>query len=312
MLDVEEYSVSSAKVYLIDRSIEGSHGIIASYLVVGSRGEAAVIDPGPSRGHESLADTIFHLLGDKGRLKYILLTHIHLDHGGGAGDLLEYFPNASIYVHPRGAPHLIDPSKLWKASLEILGDTARLYGEPKPVDKGSLHIPRDEESISLDGAAITVLYTPGHASHHMSYILGDTVFAGDSAGTFQCSTLYPTTPFPFKLVDAISSIERMQSLKPRRIAYAHFGIHEPASELLSLYRQLLLDLAELIWRLMREGVGVEELASHVDMATGMVSGYKECMRSRGAEYIADQIEQSLQGIYRFLERFGPQHRGVAR
>jgi glyoxylase-like metal-dependent hydrolase (beta-lactamase superfamily II) len=307
---IEEYKVSGSKVYLIDRSLSGSRMVLASYLVVAPSGEALLIDPGPSREYERLLEAVEELLGSLSRLKAVLLTHIHLDHGGSAGHLVETLGDIRVYVHPRGAPHLADPSKLWESSLEILGETALLYGQPKPIPPERLVTPGDGKPIRLGSEAVTVIYTPGHASHHMSYMLGDLIFTGDSAGTLQCSTLFPTTPFPFKLVDAISSLDKMRGLKPRRLAYAHFGIHEPASELLSLYRQLLIDLAEIVWRAMQEGVDMDEIPSYVDRASGIVSRYKECMRSLGAGYVENHILQSIEGIARFLQRFGPQHRGV--
>ncbi|MDK2383780.1 MAG: MBL fold metallo-hydrolase, partial [Candidatus Korarchaeota archaeon] len=307
-----EHRVHDVKVYVVDRSLPGSRGVIASYLMVSPEGEAVLVDPGPRRGYEGLVDAVRSLIGDPERLKAVLLTHIHLDHAGAAGDLAASIRDLRIYVHPRGAPHLADPSRLWESSLEILGETARLYGRPRPIPPDRIIVPRDGEALELSGISISVLYTPGHASHHISYLVGDMLFAGDSAGTFQCGSLFPTTPFPFKLVEAVSSIDRMRDARPRRIAYTHYGVHEPATELLGLYRQLLLDLAELVWSLMQSGVEAELIAARVDEATGMVSRYRECMDALGAYYVRDHIEQSLQGMRRFLERFGPQHRGVQR
>ena len=183
-----------------------------------------LVDPGP-RG------TIPHLLAELARLgvarvDHVLLTHIHLDHGGGAAEILEAFPEATLYCHPKGAKHLFEPAALWEGSLKVLGDDARMYGEPGPVDPARM---TDAEALARRG--IEVVFTPGHAVHHVSFRYGATFFAGEAFGTrspLPSGGLYlrPATPARFFLDQALASIDGVLKMprEPERTAFAHYGL----------------------------------------------------------------------------------------
>jgi glyoxylase-like metal-dependent hydrolase (beta-lactamase superfamily II) len=185
-----------------------------------------LIDPGPS----SCLPTLLDALGGE-RPRALLLTHIHLDHAGASGSLVERWPSLEVYVHERGAPHLIDPSRVLRSATRLYGsEMQRLWGEVLPVPERNLRVLYGGERV-LDGA-FEVAYTPGHASHHVSYMHDRTAFVGDTGGVriSAASLTLPPTPPPDIDVEAWhESIERIAAWRPRRLAITHFGSYEDVS-----------------------------------------------------------------------------------
>src|ERR1700733_12015313 len=154
----------------VDLEFLGQRGIIATAVLQGRDG-VALIDPGPSTTGPTLAR---HLAASGIRLpdiRAILLTHIHLDHAGGTGTLLASCPEATVYVHERGAPHVVDPSKLLASATRLYGaDMERLWGEVRPVPATRVQTIGESAALSIVGHAVDVVWTPGHAWHHVSYL----------------------------------------------------------------------------------------------------------------------------------------------
>jgi glyoxylase-like metal-dependent hydrolase (beta-lactamase superfamily II) len=179
-----------------------------------------LIDCGPA----SRVDTLLEELGDA-RPRVLALTHIHLDHAGAAGTLVERWPDLEVWVHERGAPHLLDPTKLLASATRLYGDDMdRLWGEVLPVPQANLRVLRGGET--LDG--LEVAYTPGHASHHVSYWHPQTrtAFVGDVAGVRAAGSHYvlaPTPPPDIDLERWHDSIARLREWQPRALAITHFG-----------------------------------------------------------------------------------------
>ena len=223
----------------LDQKIEGFRDFIGAWLY---RDEVTtfLVDPGPIYSIDILKKTLENMGINK--LDYILLTHIHIDHAGGAGSLLKHFPGVKIVCHPKGIKHMIDPAKLWKGSLKVLGDIAKAYGEIVPVPQDSIIF---QETIKIGQDTIEVIETPGHAVHHLSYIFKGYLFAGEVAGVYQPipHKIYtrPATPPKFKLETCLASLERVMVRKPEIICYGHYGLNKEASKaLISARRQLLL------------------------------------------------------------------------
>jgi glyoxylase-like metal-dependent hydrolase (beta-lactamase superfamily II) len=180
-----------------------------------------LIDPGPS----SCLPVLLEQLGDQ-RPKVLLLTHIHLDHAGATGSLVARWPDLEVYVHERGAPHMIDPSRLVESATRLYGDDMdTLWGEMLAVPERNLTILTGGERLL--GGEYEVAYTPGHASHHVSFLHDGTAFAGDTAGvriTEQTMTVPPTPPPDIDVEAWHESIARIAAWKPERVAITHFGI----------------------------------------------------------------------------------------
>jgi glyoxylase-like metal-dependent hydrolase (beta-lactamase superfamily II) len=183
-----------------------------------------LIDPGPS----SCLPTLLAALGDD-RPSALLLTHIHFDHAGVAGSLVERWPDLKVYVHERGAKHMGDPSRLYESARRLYGDDMeRLWGEMRPVPEANLEVLTGGETIQ-DGR-YQVQYTPGHASHHVSYLYDDgTAFVGDVGGvriTPESMTIPPTPPPDIDVEAWHDSIALVRGWRPRRLAMTHFGSSE--------------------------------------------------------------------------------------
>lgn len=213
----------------------GFRRFISSW-VVQRNGVTLLVDPGP-------LSTIPHLLGelrrhDIGQIDHVLLTHIHIDHAGGTGALLAEFPEARVLCHPDGIRHLVSPDKLWEGSRKVLGTLAEIYGEIVPVPEDRIGFCRE-----IPAANVTVHETPGHAPHHLSFLIGDLLFAGEVAGV-RCDLaegifMRPATPPRFNLDIALSSLDRVTALAPRRMAFAHYGLVDDAEKYLRIARQQL-------------------------------------------------------------------------
>jgi glyoxylase-like metal-dependent hydrolase (beta-lactamase superfamily II) len=189
----------SSHLYLIDleQKIRGFRNFICSWLIKGESG-TILVDPGPLSTIDVLLKALEKL--EVKSVDVVLLTHIHIDHAGGAGRIVEKYPMARVICHPKGIKHLINPDKLWQGSLKVLGDIAAAYGEIIPVPEENIGY---EEELETPEGAIHVYETPGHALHHLCYRFKDLFFAGEVAGVgFKVATgLYarPATPPVFKL-----------------------------------------------------------------------------------------------------------------
>jgi glyoxylase-like metal-dependent hydrolase (beta-lactamase superfamily II) len=202
--------------------------------------EGVLIDPGPT----SCLDTLLGALEQPPRA--LLLTHIHLDHAGATGSLVERWPELEVYVHERGVAHMVDPSKLVKSASRLYGeDMDRLWGGMMPVPERNIRPLQGGERL-LDGA-FDVVYTPGHASHHVSYRNGKTAFVGDVAGvriTPATMTIAPTPPPDIDVEAWHDSIERIRAWSPERLAMTHFGVSDDVEAQLSELERSLDEYAE--------------------------------------------------------------------
>jgi glyoxylase-like metal-dependent hydrolase (beta-lactamase superfamily II) len=210
--------MGGAQPRTIDVRQLGRERLIGCFLV----GDV-LIDCGPS----SCAHTLIEALGDTAP-RVLALTHIHLDHAGAAGTLVAHWPDLEVWVHERGAPHLVDPSKLLASATRLYGDDMqRLWGEVLPVPQDNLRVLRGGED--LDG--LQVAYTPGHASHHISYWhpQSSTAFVGDVAGVRVAPSRYVLAPTPPPDIDLElwhESIGLVRAWHPARLAITHFDCFE--------------------------------------------------------------------------------------
>ncbi len=207
---------------VIDLMHLGRERVIGAWEV-----DDVLIDPGPS----SCLPVLLEALGDS-RPRALLLTHIHLDHAGAAGSLVQRWPDLEVYVHERGARHMVDPAKLIESATRLYGDDMdTLWGEMLPVPESNLTVLSGGER--LFGGAYEVAYTPGHASHHVSYRHGSTAFVGDVGGvriTEETITVPPTPPPDIDVEAWHESLAVIAAWKPERLAVTHFGSSERVPE----------------------------------------------------------------------------------
>lgn len=199
-----------------------------------------LVDCGPTSSIDSLVFGLSEIGVERSNLNYILLTHIHMDHAGGVGHLLQHFPRASVVCHPRGVKHLINPQKLWEGSKKVLGNVAEWYGKIKPVPKDRFY--RKEK---LANGKIKIIETLGHAAHHQSYLFNSYFFAGEVAGIHRkiLDEFYirPATPPVFNYESWKLSIEKLLSknLREYKICYPHYGFRENANKMIKLAKKQL-------------------------------------------------------------------------
>jgi len=214
----------------IDLDFLGKPGIIATGVLHGKSG-VALIDPGPSTTLETLTRKLDSKGMSFGDVRAILLTHIHLDHAGATGTLMDRCPDARVYVHAKGAPHLSDPSGLLASASRLYGaDMQRLWGEVRAVPASRLQVLNDRDSLDVVGHAVESAYTPGHASHHVSYFFPSARLAcvGDTAGVARQTgriVIPPTPPPDIDLEAWRASTDRILAWDPQLLFLTHFGPH---------------------------------------------------------------------------------------
>lgn len=234
-------------IYAFDARYERD-GVVSLYVVLDGE-RAAIVDTANNRALPYAVDALNELGVPRENVDYILLTHVHLDHAGGAGLFMREFENAKLVVHPRGARHMIDPAKLFASVQEVYGaeEAARMYGELLPVPESRVLTPSDGEVIRLGGRTIVCLDTPGHAKHHIAYLdrAADAVFAGDAFGVTHAGLyvnegqgIIPTTsPVQFDAEAMRRSIDRIVALAPAAVYLTHFGaIRDVARTAADLHR----------------------------------------------------------------------------
>jgi glyoxylase-like metal-dependent hydrolase (beta-lactamase superfamily II) len=219
--------MANTRVITIDLNFQNKTQAIASYLI--RQNDAAVlIESGPGSTLSALEAGLAKEGLSPRDITHVLLTHIHLDHAGAAGWFSKQ--GAQIFVHPNGAPHLLNPEKLIASATRIYGDRmGTLWGEFLPVEQNQLTVPNDAEEIAIGNLRFTAINTPGHAEHHYSYLFEDMCFSGDVGGVRIPGFPYLRAPMPppeLHFGRWRESISRLRSLKFSRIAPTHFGIFD--------------------------------------------------------------------------------------
>lgn len=214
-------------VLQLDTGHLGNPGTIAVFVLPLPTGGFAMIESGPGSTLAAVEAGLRNAGLDVADLRYLLLTHIHLDHAAAAGALVAR-SNAKVIVHERGAPHVIDPSRLMASALRVYGDALEpLWGHMEPVPQANVTAVGGGESLDVGGVRVRVIYTPGHAAHHVSYLLDDgSMFTGDSAGVKLggADLLRPALPPPDLDLEAWQeSVSRMLAAGPERLILTHFG-----------------------------------------------------------------------------------------
>jgi glyoxylase-like metal-dependent hydrolase (beta-lactamase superfamily II) len=292
---------------IIDLQFQGVPKVIAAYLLETSDG-LALIETGPVSTIDALEAGVERLGRDLAEIRHLLVTHIHLDHAGAAGLLMERNPQARLYVHEVGAPHAIDPTNLVRSATRIYGDRMdTLWGAIIPVPAERVVAVADGETIELGNRPLTVLYTPGHASHHVAFhdARHDLVFTGDVAGIRippSPDVLPPTPPPDIDIALWHASVQTLRELAPGRMLLTHFGVVNDVQEHLDLLDRRLDEWVGLIESLAAEGferdVMVERLIAHVE---GQMSadGASEVARQTA---LATPYGMAVDGLLRYLRK----------
>jgi glyoxylase-like metal-dependent hydrolase (beta-lactamase superfamily II) len=290
-------------ISFIDLQFQGTPRVIATAVLSGPGG-VALVDPGPSSALGALEAGLGRAGISMPDVTALLITHIHLDHAGAVGTLLLENPKLKVYVHAKGAPHLIDPAKLLASATLLYGDAMdRLWGEVLPVPEHALVVLHGGERLEAAGHSLDVAYTPGHASHHVSFLARDAriAFVGDTAGVKVVpdgEVLPPTPPPDIDLEAWHDSLARIEQWSPDTLFLTHFGPSSPPGAHLSELRGGLRMVSRLARAsLAREATDQEREAWFVD----------QCRRE-----LRQRVSDDEARVYEVAGRFDLNWRGLAR
>jgi glyoxylase-like metal-dependent hydrolase (beta-lactamase superfamily II) len=227
--------------WLLDLQFRGEPGLIASYLIPQEDGYS-VIETGPTTCHRQLLASLAAAGVEPAEVRRVFVTHIHLDHAGGAGSLVEALPHATYFVHELGLRHLLAPERLIESARRAWGPMAdELWGPVAAIPPARAVALRGGERFDVAGGQLEVIATPGHAKHHLSFYDSGArgLFTGDSAGVRLAGSWRPRPAVPPPDLDLellFGSLDRMGELRPERLLYSHFGARPDAAEELGRYR----------------------------------------------------------------------------
>ncbi|MGI5487348.1 MBL fold metallo-hydrolase [Microtetraspora malaysiensis] len=297
-----------ADVYEIDTRMAGYSGITAGYLILGDR--PCLVETGTSTSAPIVRDALTSLGVGPDDLATVVVTHIHLDHAGGVGDIARFYPSAEIVVHEKGARHLADPSRLMASAKMVWGDKLDvLFGTLAPTDAARIRALGDTGSIDLgNGRTLSSHYSPGHAKHHVGLLdsLSGDLYVGDAAGVYLPETgdLRPATPPPdFDLGVALDSIALFEALGPQRLLFSHYGPVSNVTETLERSAEELRVWVDLTRQARSEGLDLDHAVAMVRERT-----HERYAALRADEATAEQFEllsgapSNVAGIIHWLDR----------
>ncbi len=213
-------------IYVLDTQHLGRPGIIAA-IALETREGIALFDTGPESTFDTISNEMHRIGFSPNDVRHVFLSHIHLDHAGAAWRFAE--SGATVHVHPRGAKHLIDPSRLMESATRIFGDDMdRLWGKMRPIPEDKVRVTVENEAIRVGQFEVRALDTPGHASHHNAYHWDDNLFGGDVAGV-RLEGGPPVPPFvppELQIESWLESIARLRALGSTDLYLPHFGLIE--------------------------------------------------------------------------------------
>jgi glyoxylase-like metal-dependent hydrolase (beta-lactamase superfamily II) len=290
-------------------------GLAASHIIQHA-GAAAFVDVGTNYSVPYLLAALQELHIDPRAVEYVFITHVHLDHAGGAGLLLQALPAARVVAHPRGAPHLIDPARLIAASKAVYGEDRyrELYGDLIPIDAGHVILSEDGAQMALQGRPFQLLHTPGHALHHYCLVDLDhrNLFTGDTFGlsyremdTAQGAFGVPTTtPTQFDPVQLIASIDRLMATAPRAAYLMHYSRITGLPAVAASLKAQIPEFAAMALR--HADAGDPYAAIYADMRAMWVQlaqrhGLAEPQASVD-EYLSKDLDLNTQGLIAWLQR----------
>ena len=304
-------------IYCVDAGYV-SPGVACCYLLI-EDGEVAIIETGTAHSADGIAEALAYLAVPNEAVRYIIPTHVHLDHAGGAGLLMQRYPDAELIIHPRGARHMIDPAKLVAGTEAVYGEQkfAELYGEVVPVPESRVVVAEDGYRLNLGERSLEVRHTPGHAEHH--FCLWDNRsrgwFTGDTFGISYREMVFgdkrfiipTTTPVQFDPDKLLNSIELMMSAGPERMYLTHYSVLEQPERVSQLlctqieaYRQLALSCKD---EVDRQQVIAQKLES---MTLALIKDrVPEADLQAMAKVLAMDIELNAQGLNIWLTRQEP-------
>lgn len=294
-------------VRVLDLQFQGANRVIAGFLLETREGPI-LIETGPESTYPRLVAALEEAGFAPEEVRHVFVTHIHLDHAGAAWRFAEL--GARVYVHPKGAPHLMDPSKLLASAERIYGDQLKpLWGELRGIPQDRLRALQDGEVVEVGGVKVQALETLGHAGHHHAYLVEGVVFAGDIAGVRIAPgpVLPPTPPPDIHLESWYASLDRLLALRPEALYLTHFGTYSDVEAHLLALREVLEAWAGWVLHRLKEGLSQEEMTRRFE------AYWREGLARAGVDEagmrlyeLADPPFMNLQGLVRYWQKHHPE------
>lgn len=290
------------RVYMLDTFALGQGGTVSVYVIKGPR--ITLIDCGYASSYQNVLNGLLELGISPSEVRYVIPTHVHLDHAGAAGYLLREMPNAEVIAHERAAPHLVDPSKLIQSAKSIFGELIiNAYGLPIPIESDRIIRVSDEMHLDLgDGLAATIVHTPGHAPHQVSIMLEGRgiLFTADAVGIVypKIPVMIPTTPPPsFEPFILSKSVDMLSQMDANLLLVPHFGIREDVNNILEETKRKVESWVSEVSRLRKSGAVLDTIVDELTRRVKVESGLDEL-----PIYAEVSIRVSVLGILHFLNK----------
>ena len=292
----------SERVYILDTYALGQPGTVSAYLVKGPK--PTLVDCGYASSYRSVLEGLAEAGTMPSDIRYVVPTHVHLDHAGAAGRLLKQMPNARVVAHEKSVPHLVDPTKLIESSTKVFGEAIMgLYGLPDPIQADRITAVGEESSLDLgDGLSATLIHTPGHAPHQISVVLDSTraMLTADAVGIVYpgMKTLIPTTPPPsFNPRDLVGTIATLRQTNPTELLVPHFGARKDVDWVFERTTELVERWVEEVKGLWKKGMSVDGAAEVMQAGVSREAGIADL-----PIYAQVSVRTSVMGILHYLEK----------
>ncbi|MFC1926732.1 MBL fold metallo-hydrolase [Chloroflexota bacterium] len=279
MVNVKEIA---EKVYEVRAEVAGMDDVFSAYIV--DKENAVLMEPGPASITPYIQEGMEYL-GIKG-LSYIIPTHIHIDHAGGMGKLARLYPEARVVLHPQGAKHAVDPSRLIESTRTVWGDDCEtFFGPVEPVPEARIKVVEDREIIPVNGRELEVIYAPGHAPHHIAIFdrsIG-ALFCGEALGLPVHNAkdlLLPTAAPPgFDMEVYLDTMELLRGFKPGILIYSHHGVGTEVDKLISIAEENTRVYGDIILRSLKQGEARQTIAGRIEEYVSSRFGVKKAQNT---------------------------------
>jgi glyoxylase-like metal-dependent hydrolase (beta-lactamase superfamily II) len=292
----------SERVYMLDTYALGQPRTVGAYLVKGPK--PALVDCGYASSYKNVLAGLAEAGVMPTDVRYLVPTHVHLDHAGAAGVLLKEMPNAEVIAHERSVPHLVDPTRLVESSTKVFGKAVmELYGAPEPIPAGRITAVGKETHLELgDGLSATLIHTPGHAPHQISVLLEGTkaLLTADAVGIVYpgMEALIPTTPPPsFNPTELVATVETLRQMTPSELLVPHFGARTDVDRVFDKTAELVQLWVEKVKGLWKQGMSLDAVSERLEGEVLKDAGVGEL-----AIYARVSIRTSAMGIMHYLDK----------
>ena len=292
----------SDREYLLDTYALGQAGTVGAYLLKGPK--PALVDCGYASSYQNVLAGLAEAGVMPTDVRYIIPTHVHLDHAGAAGRLVREMPNAEVIAHERSTPHLVDPARLVESSTMVFGkEIMALYGEPEPIPPGRITSVGKEQHVDLgDGMTVTLMHAPGHAPHQISVLLDKTkaLLTADAVGIVYpgMKALIPTTPPPsFRPEELVATVGDLRQTTPSELLVPHFGTRSDVDWVFDRTVELVRSWVHEVRRLWKRGASPDEISAQMEAGVKRDAGTPEL-----PIYAQVSVRTSVKGITHYLEK----------